>query len=90
MRTNYELALTVNTSALGLITSHLIHGLQGSVAGLRAVVTSHDHGVEAGADWASAANYTERMQEMIQETVSLLSDSHAQPPTNSPAKNSPT
>ena len=77
MRTNFELTLSVKASALGQITSHLIHGLQGSVAGLRAVVTSHDHGVEAGADWASAANYTERMQEMIQETVSLLSDSHA-------------
>lgn len=70
---NFELTLAAKASAIGQITSHLIHGLQGSVAGLRAVVAGRDsHG--NGSDWETAADYTERMQAMIQETVALLGD----------------
>ncbi len=78
-RTNFELTLAVKTSALGQITSHLIHGLQGSVAGLRAVVRGRDFDPAAATDWNTAADYTESMQSMIQETVALLGDatSHA-------------
>lgn len=74
-RTNFELTLAVKTSALGQITSHLIHGLQGSVAGLRAVVRGREPDAAALSDWNTAAGYTERMQAMIQETVALLGDS---------------
>jgi signal transduction histidine kinase len=79
IRANFELTLAAKASALGQITSHLIHGLQGSVAGLRAVVAGRDAGVDRADDWATAANYTERMQLMIQEAVALLgdADSHA-------------
>ena len=73
-RANFELTLSAKASALGQITTHLIHGLQGSVAGLRAVVAGREPG-EAGSDWQTAAGYTERMQAMIQETVALLGDS---------------
>lgn len=75
-RANFELTLAAKASALGQITSHLIHGLQGSVAGLRSVVASHDQ--PSSADWQSAAGYTERMQSLIQETVGLLGDIEAQ------------
>jgi len=68
-RAHFELTLAAKASALGQITSHLIHGLQGPVAGLRAAVTSQGAG-----DWESAAGYTERMQAMIAETVALLRD----------------
>ncbi len=71
VRANFELALSAKASALGQITSHLIHGLQGSVAGLRAAVAGRGVGA-AAPDWDSAADYTERMQTMIQETVTLL------------------
>ena len=74
-RANFELSLAAKTSALGLITSHLIHGLQGPVAGLRAVMA--DRGAAGGttpADWESAAGYTDRLQAMIAETVALLGD----------------
>jgi len=77
IRANFELTLAAKASALGQITSHLIHGLQGSVAGLRAVVSSRGTGVTAS-DWESAAGYTERMQSMIHEAVSLLGDASAQ------------
>lgn len=77
-RTNLELTLAIKTSALGQITSHLIHGLQGSVAGLRAVVGGGNDAQTTAADWESAVGYTERMQAMIQETVALLGDTAAQ------------
>ena len=78
-RANFELTLAAKASALGQITSHLIHGLQGPVAGLRAVVTGRaPDKVNAAEDWQTAADYTERMQAMIQETVALLSDTGSQ------------
>ena len=78
VRANFELALSAKASALGQITSHLLHGLQGSVAGLRAAVNGHTTGDTATPDWQTAASYTERMQAMIQETVALLGDTSTQ------------
>lgn len=72
-RANFELTLSAKASAVGQITSHLIHGLQGSVAGLRAVVAGRAPNAPAP-DWDSAAGYTERMQNMIQDTIALLGD----------------
>ncbi len=77
-RANFELTLAAKASALGQITSHLIHGLQGSVAGLRAVMAGRGGAGETTSDWESAAGYAERMQTMIHEAVSLLGDTGAQ------------
>lgn len=78
-RANFELTLSAKTSALGLITSHLIHGLQAPVAGLRAVMADRGaSGETAIADWESAVGYTERLQAMIAETVTLLGDAGTQ------------
>lgn len=74
VRTNFELTLAAKASAVGQITSHLIHGLQGSVAGLRETMSGHGPGGPAAPDWKTAAGYTERMQAMIQETVTLLAE----------------
>jgi signal transduction histidine kinase len=68
-RANFELTLAAKASVLGQITSHLIHGLQGPVAGLRAAVTE-----SANPDWRSAADYADRLQAIIQETVAFLGD----------------
>ncbi len=73
IRANFELTLAAKASALGQLTSHLMHDLQGSVAGLRAVVAGRGAN-GAGSDWEAAAGYTERMQAMIEETVALLGD----------------
>lgn len=78
-RANFELTLAAKASALGQIASHLIHGLQGPVAGLRAMVaTRGDASATTTPDWATAADYTERMQSLIQETVALLGDASSQ------------
>jgi signal transduction histidine kinase len=75
-RANFELTLSAKASALGQITSHLIHGLQVPMAGLRAVVTGREAN-QSGPDWETVAGYTERMQSLIQETVALLGDAGA-------------
>jgi signal transduction histidine kinase len=56
----------------------LIHGLQGPVAGLRAVMAERASDLGAASDWKSASDYTERLQGMIQETVAMLGDTGAQ------------
>ena len=71
-RANLELTLAAKTSALGQLTSHLIHGLQGSVAGLRDAMASHDAASAPG--WAVVTGYADQMQLMIQEIVGLLGD----------------
>ena len=76
-RANFQLTLAAKASAIGQITSHLIHGLQGTVEGLRAVVASRDTD-QSSPDWETAAGYTERLQSMIRETVALLGDASAQ------------
>lgn len=73
IRANFELALAAKASVLGQITSHLLHGLQGPVAGLRAVLAARS-GPEDEEDWRTAADYTDRLQTMIQETVTMLGE----------------
>jgi signal transduction histidine kinase len=73
IRANLELSLAAKASVLGQITSHLLHGLQGPVAGLRAVLASRGT-QDTTEDWQSASDYTARLQTMIQETVSLLTE----------------
>ena len=65
-----HLTLSAKASALGQITSHLMHGLQGSMAGLHAAV-----GVGGGApDWTAAQAYTRRMETLVGETMAILND----------------
>lgn len=73
IRANLELAFAAKASVLGQITSHLLHGLQAPVAGLRAVMATRAR-AEAGEDWQAAADYTARLQQMIQQTVAMLSE----------------
>jgi len=75
-RANFDLTLATKASAVGQITSHLIHGLQGSVEGLRAVVAGGKTDPSNPA-WESAAGYTDRLQTMIRETIALLSDANS-------------
>lgn len=77
IRANFELTFAAKASAIGQIATHLIHGMQGSVAGLRAIVTERG-GAAAAPEWQSAAAYTARLQTMIEETVALLGDARTQ------------
>jgi signal transduction histidine kinase len=73
IRANFELSLAAKASVLGQITSHLLHGLQGPVAGLRAVLAARGT-PDSAEDWQTASDYTERLQAMIQETVAMLGE----------------
>ena len=70
-RTNFELTLAAKASALGQITSHLIHGLQGSVSGLKASVSIDS---AAGTDWPSVVRYTTRIENLVGEVIALLGE----------------
>ena len=73
---NQELALAARTSAVGAVTSHLIHGLKNPLSGLRGFVQSHVAGqnVEGDADWRAALATTDRMQALIAGVVRVLED----------------
>jgi signal transduction histidine kinase len=73
IRANFELSLAAKASVLGQITSHLLHGLQGPVAGLRAVLATRGT-PDSAEDWQTASDYTERLQAMIRETVTMLGE----------------
>ncbi len=77
VRANLELTLAAKASALGQVTSNLVHGLQGSVASLRGLVAARTLGAESE-DWRSVGGYAEHMQALIQDAVGLLGDSNTQ------------
>jgi signal transduction histidine kinase len=76
LQANRELALAAKTSAVGAVTSHLIHGLRNPLTGLRSFV--HDHAVAPGnggdEDWQLAVATTERMQSLINRVVRVLQE----------------
>jgi len=74
LRANVELALAAKASAVGQVTSHLLHGLQGSLTGLKAVVSDRSAPSTEDEAWKIAAGYAAHMQEIIQETISLLGE----------------
>jgi signal transduction histidine kinase len=76
LQANRELALAAKTSAVGAVTSHLIHGLKNPLTGLRSFVQD-----KAGApgngedgDWQLAVATTERMQDLINRVVRVLQE----------------
>lgn len=74
LRANQELALAAKTSAVGAVTSHLIHGLKNPLFGLQSFVSSHGHNTRGADDteWQQAAAAAHRMQTMIASVVGVL------------------
>jgi signal transduction histidine kinase len=74
LRANCELTLAAKTSAVGAVTSYLIHGLKNPLSGLQNFVRDQAGGQgrrEAG-DWEAAAATTQRMQDLISRIVGVL------------------
>jgi len=69
VRTQIELTLAAKTSAMGQVTSHLMHALKGAVAGLRASARPGE-----APDLAGVAEYTARVEHMIRDTLEILGD----------------
>jgi signal transduction histidine kinase len=76
---NQELALAAKTSAVGAVTSHLIHGLKSPLSGLQSFVTSVSATQDdrLAADWQQAIASTRRMQNLINQVVSVLREEEA-------------
>ncbi len=74
LKANAELALAARTTALGAITSHLVHGLRSPLAGLQNLVSFGREAPEGPApeDWEQAAASMRRMQNLIGEVVQVL------------------
>lgn len=76
LRANQELVLAVKTSAVGAVTSHLIHGLKNPLSGLQEFVKSLRAGEAGGqeADWQDAMASAQRMQTLISGVVRVLEE----------------
>src|SRR5580765_4500500 len=74
LQANQALALAAKTSAVGAITSHLIHGLKNPLSGLQNLVASlaSTDANSPDADWQQAIIATRRMQGLINQVVNVL------------------
>jgi signal transduction histidine kinase len=74
LQANQALALAAKTSAVGAITSHLIHGLKNPLSGLQNLVASlaSADANSPDADWQQAIIATRRMQGLINQVVNVL------------------
>lgn len=70
-KANADLAMAARTSAIGSITSHLFHGLKNPLAGLKAYLQLAGHDAEA-------LEITNRMQNLINESLSVIHDEEDQ------------
>jgi signal transduction histidine kinase len=79
LQANRELALAAKTSALGVMTSHLIHGLKNPLSGLQGFVREQavTPGNEQNDDWQLAIATTRRMENLINRVVRVLQEQHA-------------
>lgn len=75
LQANQELALAAKTSAVGAVTSHLIHGLKNPLSGLQSFISNRGGnrtGEDGDQDWEIAISTTRRMQNLVSEIVRVL------------------
>jgi len=78
-RANQELSLASKMSAVGAITSHLMHGLKNQIAGLKDFVSDQPQAAsindqEHSDQWQQAIETTQNIQLRIQDVVSIIQD----------------
>lgn len=71
-RANADLVLAAKTSAIGAVTSHLIHGLKNPLAGLESLVDPVTPGSGQSEELREAASAARRMRTIVDEVVSIL------------------
>jgi signal transduction histidine kinase len=72
LRANHELSVAAKTSAVGAVTTHLLHELKNPLFALQAFVANKSMEEKAAGDWQDALNSTRRMQAMIANVVQIL------------------
>jgi signal transduction histidine kinase len=76
-RANADLTLAAKTSAIGTVTSHLMHGLKNPLAGLESLVQAEgmsDSDEDRAAGLREAASAARRMRSIVDEVVAILSE----------------
>ncbi|MEZ5275268.1 MAG: HAMP domain-containing sensor histidine kinase [Opitutaceae bacterium] len=75
-RANAELLLAAKTSAIGSVTSHLIHGLKNPLAGLESLVvpTGNGAGSVSAESLREAVAAARRLRGMVDEVVTILGE----------------
>ncbi len=78
---NEELALAARVSAVGAISSHLMHGLRNPLASLSEFIASQSavDGELLQEDLEDALSASRRMQSLVEHTVQVLSDAKGDP-----------
>lgn len=81
LRANRELTLAAKTSAVGAVTSYLIHGLKNPLSGLQNFVRdrAEANSDDRAEDWQAAAATTQRMQDLISRIVGILQEQNTAP-----------
>jgi len=77
LRANHELVLAAKTTAVGAVTSHLIHGLSNPLANLQDFMARSARNGGVSPDdtaWEQALADTHRMRALVQEVVRVLSE----------------
>ena len=78
LQANQELVLAAKASAVGAVTSHLIHGLKNPISGLQGFMKSHQVDPESSkAGWDDAVATTQRMQSLITGVARILEEQQA-------------
>jgi signal transduction histidine kinase len=72
LHANKELALAAKTSAIGAVTSHLIHGLKNPLSGLHNYMSSQEPAEESDSEWKLAISSTRRIQTLVNEVIRVL------------------
>jgi signal transduction histidine kinase len=76
LRANHELTLAAKSSAVGAVTSHLLHGLKNPLSGLQTFLENRkeEFSQASAADWDDLVATTRRMQNLVNETVRVLQE----------------
>lgn len=79
LRANQELALAAKTTAVGAVTSHLIHGLKNPLSGLQSFISSRvaGGGDDTDREWETAISTARRMQNLVSEVVRVLREENS-------------
>lgn len=84
LKANQELTLAAKTSAIGTVTSHLLHGLKNPLAGLHQFVSARPGSTPDPAsttaieeEWQDAAKTTRRMRAMIEGVMQVLREENS-------------
>lgn len=80
IKANQDLSLTARTSAVGAVTSHLIHGIRNPLTGLDLFLQTRDAELTRGPSpesWKQLADATNKIRTLVDDVVEVLREQDA-------------